>query len=114
MTMYGLAPVRLSEFPLNYEKNIGEHTFCLWKLLKEHLLSREVASGTFCPLCCGAGRGELGRECSEEKGMSGKPRMASEMLRPGNAGIAIKGTVWISQGVPCPMSIVTCYTEQLG
>lgn len=40
--------------------------------------------------------------------------MASEMLDPGNVGIAIKGTVWISQGVPCPMSVVMCYTEQLG
>lgn len=36
------------------------------------------------------------------------------MLNPGNVDIAIKDTVWISQGVPCPMSMVTCYTEQLG
>jgi hypothetical protein len=36
------------------------------------------------------------------------------MLNPGNVDIAIKETVWISQGVPCPVSIVTCYTEQLG
>ncbi|KAL6081369.1 hypothetical protein STEG23_011974, partial [Scotinomys teguina] len=40
--------------------------------------------------------------------------MASEMLNPGNVDIAIKGTVWISQGVPCPMPVVTCYAEQLG
>lgn len=40
--------------------------------------------------------------------------MVSEMLNPGNVDIAIKGTVWISQGVPCPMSVVTCYTEELG
>lgn len=46
--------------------------------------------------------------------MSDKPCMASEMLSPGNVDIAIKGTVWISQGVPCPVSIVTCYPEQLG
>lgn len=36
------------------------------------------------------------------------------MLNPGNVDIAIKDTVWISQGVPCPVSMVTCYTEQLG
>lgn len=36
------------------------------------------------------------------------------MLNPGNVDIAIKEIVWISQGVPCPVSVVTCYTEQLG
>lgn len=39
--------------------------------------------------------------------------VASEMVNPGNVDIAIKGTVWISQGVPCPMPIVTCSTERV-
>lgn len=43
--------------------------------------------------------------------MSGKPCMASEMLSPGNVDIAIKGTVWISQGVPCPVCQLSRVTQ---
>lgn len=45
-------------------------------------------------------------ECSEKKST------VSHGIR--NVDIAIKGTVWISQGVPCPVSIVMCHTEHLG
>lgn len=114
MTMYGPAPVRLSKFPFNYEKCMRAH-FLSMETSERAFAVKRSSFWNFLPIVLwSVQRRELGRECSEEKGMSGKPCMASEMLSPGNVDIAIKGTVWISQGVPCPVSIVTCYPEQLG
>lgn len=76
------------------ERTFGVQKSSFWNLLS--------------PLCCGECRGrELESECWEQRAV------ASEMLNPGNVDIAIKGTVWISQGVPCPTPIVTCSTERV-